>query len=549
MFIVLLAAGWLLPNHYPPWTTFHLDAWVAAVLSIGSLVAILRTSDPIPVYGSAAWAIALALIPGLQYLFGQLATSGNAWVCTAYLLGLALALITGARWESLRAGHLANCLFFAIGIAAIISVGLQLHQWLTLDGLELWSMGSDMLRPHANFGQPNQLATFLLWGMLALAWGFLRGKIGPVVAVFAASFFLFGIALASSRTAWIGLALMLLACWYWRQWWPSRRLPWVVTGLAIAFCLLVAAMPGIDRALLLTNETSAIDIAARLGRESRPQIWALFLDAAWQKPWFGYGWNQVALADMAAADRHPALHTYFGHSHNLFLDVALWCGIPLGLLLATVSLIWFWRRFRAVGNAENVLLFLFLVVAANHAMLELPLHHAYLLLPFGLVMGILDARSSQLPLTRVPRRRVMALWLGAVLLLAVIVRDYVRVEASYQALRFEWARIKSTPAQVPDVLILSQWPDFFRLVKLAPQAGMSDAELNALRYTAALNPGAGSLQTLAIVLARNGHPQEAALWLRRMCKTASVFQCELVRKAWLKDAQTLPEIAAVPWPS
>jgi O-antigen ligase len=549
LFIVLLAAGWLLPNHYPPWTTFHLDAWVAAVLSIGSLVVIWRTSDPIPLYPSTVWVAVLALIPGLQYGAGLLATSGNAWVCTAYLLGLALALITGARWESLRAGHLANCLFSAIGIAAIASVGLQLHQWLTLDGLELWSMGSDILRPHANFGQPNQLATFLLWGLLALAWGFLRGKIGPLVAVFAASFFLFGIALASSRTAWVGLAIMVLACWYWRRCMPSRRLPWVVTGLAIGFFLLVAAMPDIDRALLLTDEVNAIDIAGRLGRESRPQIWALFLDAAWQKPWLGYGWNQVALADMAAADRHQALHTYFGHSHNLFLDVALWCGIPLGLVLTAVSLIWFWRRFRSVDSAENVVLFLFLLVVANHAMLELPLHHAYLLLPFGLVMGILDARSKQLPLTRVPRGFVMALWLSAFLLLSVIVRDYLRVEASYQALRFEWSRLKSPPAKIPDVLILNQWPDFFRLVKLSPRPGMSEAELTALRYTAALNPGAGSLQTLAIALARNGRPEEAALWLRRMCKTASAFQCELVKKAWLKDAQNLPEIAAVPWPS
>jgi hypothetical protein len=141
------------------------------------------------------------------------------------------------------------------------------------------------------------------------------------------------------------------------------------------------------------------------------------------------------------------------------------------------------------------------------------------------------------------------LWFCAFLLLSVIVRDYIRVEASYQTLRFEWARIKTPPAQIPDVLILNQWPDFFRFVKLHPVAGMGDAQLAAIRNTAALNPGAGSLQTLAIALARNGRPDEAALWLRRMCKTATVSQCELVKKAWLLDAQSSPEIAAVPWPS
>jgi hypothetical protein len=78
---------------------------------------------------------------------------------------------------------------------------------------------------------------------------------------------------------------------------------------------------------------------------------------------------------------------------------------------------------------------------------------------------------------------------------------------------------------------------------------MSDAQIDRLRNTAALNPGAGSMQTLAIVLARNGRPDEAALWLGRMCKTAPAGQCERVKKAWLLDAQKFPEIAAVPWPS
>lgn len=548
LFVVLLAAGWLLPNHYPPWTTFHLDAWVAAVLIIASLVVIWRTSAPIPINATAAWAAAVASIPGLQYFFGLLTTSGNAWVCTAYLLGLALALVTGARWESLRSGHLGDCLFLAIVIAAIVSVGLQLHQWLTLDGLELWSMGSDMLRPHANFGQPNQLATFLLWALLGLIWGVLRHKIGSVVAVLAASFILFGIALASSRTSWIGLAVMLLGCWYWRRLWPSRAWPWVVTALAVGFCLLVASLPDINGALLLTDTTD-IDYMARLSRESRPQIWALFLDAAWQKPWFGYGWNQVLLANLAMVDQRPALNVFFAHSHNLFLDMVLWCGIPLGLVLTAVCLVWFWRRFRSVSSAESAILLLFLLVAANHAMLELPLHHAYMLLPFALVMGVLDTRSNPAPLALASRSLVMVLWLSAFLLLAVIVRDYGRVEASYQSQRFEWSRIKSPPVELPDVLILNQWPDFFRLVKLKPVAGMDEVDLARLRNTAALNPGAASLRKLAVALAFNGHPDEAALWLRRMCKTTTAYQCGLVKKAWLIDVQKSPEIAAVPWPS
>lgn len=549
LFVLSLVPGWLLPNHYPPWTTFHLDAWIAGVLALAALVLIWHTSAPVSVHGVTLMVSALALLPGIQYRSGQLATAGNAWVCTAYLLGLALALMTGARWESVRAGHLADCLFGAIGVAAIISVGLQFHQWLTLDGLDLWSMGASFLRPHANFGQPNQLASFLLWGLLALGWGVLRGKIGLIVALFAAVYLLFGIALTSSRTSWVGLAIIVLAVWHWRGLWPARSLPLLVCGLALVFCMMVGFMPTINRVLLLTGETGGIDNLARLGHESRPQIWALFVDAALQKPWFGYGWNQVALAQMEVADQRPALHIFFAHSHNLFLDLMLWCGIPLGLLVSGFGLAWVWRRFRHVATAEAAVLLLFLVVMANHAMLELPLHHAYVLLPFGLVMGALDQRLGIAPIMQLPRAFAMLLWVTAFVLLSLIVRDYMRVERSYQALRFEWARIKSPPAEIPDVLLLSQWRDFVGFVKQEPAKGLDEAELESLRRIAALNPGAATLQKLAVVLALNGRSDEAALWLRRMCNTAPKSQCELVRKAWLIDAKTTPEIAAVRWPS
>jgi hypothetical protein len=186
---------------------------------------------------------------------------------------------------------------------------------------------------------------------------------------------------------------------------------------------------------------------------------------------------------------------------------------------------------------------------ANHAMLELPLHHAYVLLPFGLVMGALDQRLGIAPILQLPRAFAMLLWVTAFVLLSLIVRDYMRVERSYQALRFEWARIKSPPAEIPDVLLLSQWRDFVGFVKQEPAKGLDEAELESLRRIAALNPGAATLQKLAVVLALNGRSDEAALWLRRMCNTAPKSQCELVRKAWLIDAKTTPEIAAVRWPS
>ena len=230
-----LAIGWLLPNHYRPWMAFHFDAWVALVLSVASLTVFLRSRQAL------AWsritlllAFLLAML-WLQYALGLVLLAGNVWISSAYLLGLLLALLTGAHWEKKTPGQLGDGLFLAIGLAAIVSVGLQLRQWLALDGLELWTMDGGPERPFANFGQPNQLGTFLLWGVLATAWGWTRQRIGSGVAMLLAAYLLFGVALTGSRTAWVGLALMVGAVWWWRRLWTSPRLTWAVTGLWLYF--------------------------------------------------------------------------------------------------------------------------------------------------------------------------------------------------------------------------------------------------------------------------------------------------------------------------
>ena len=92
--------------------------------------------------------------------------------------------------------------------------------------------------------------------------------------------------------------------------------------------------------------------------------WAVFADAIWLKPWFGYGWNQSAVAQMAAAALNPSVNSVFSFAHNLFLDLVIWCGIPLGLFISVCLLRWFWLRFKAVQTAENAVLVLFLLVVS-----------------------------------------------------------------------------------------------------------------------------------------------------------------------------------------
>lgn len=546
---MFLALGWLLPNHSPPWSSFHMDAWVGAAMALASISVLMRSSHPIAWHGIGLLVALLALVPALQYGFGLVLWSGSAWLSCAYLLGLLLALLTGAEWERASPGQWADALFLAIGTAALLSVGLQLDQWLALESLDGLSMGKSLGRPFANFGQPNQLATFLLWGLLATAWGLLRRHIGLWTALLMMLYLLFGLALTQSRTAWLAVGLLALVSWIWRRLWSNRRWPWLGSGLALYFTLCVACLERMNQLLLL----GSVPGAAGMDRPSgalRQSIWSLFTDAALQNPWAGYGWNQLGLAQLAAALNHPSLEQPHAHAHNLLLDLVLWCGLPMGLAVSLYLVRWIWLRVRAVKAAEEAVLVLFLLVIGLHAMLELPLHYAYFLLPVGLVMGALNVRLDVRPMLSMARWCVQGLCWLTILLLALIVRDYLRVEASHQELRFEQARIKSaTPWHAPKLLLLTQFSESFRFARFVPSSDMSAEDLEWMRKVSQSYPSAATLPKLALALALNSEAIEAQLWLRKVCKLESALRCEGVRQYWADQSLKHPELAAVPWPN
>ena len=538
---------WLLPNHYAPWLAFHFDAWIAFGLAIAAAVVILRSNQHIVVHRFATLCAAALVIPFFQFWSGLLPFAGQAWIGAAFVAGLAVTMVLGAYWESVSPGQPTDGLFGAIGIAAIASVGMQLYQWLGLsvEALDLWVMSPPDVRPFANFVQPNQLATFLLWGMLAGAWAFLRGHVRPSIALLLALYLLFGVALTQSRTAFLAVMGLTLASWCWRNLW-SRQALWTIFGLAAYFVLCVMALPSISSALDL-HET--LGMVARTDTSIRRAGLMLFLDAVTRAPLFGYGWSQSAVAQLAVAADHVKLGGIFMHAHNLFLDLVIWCGIPLGGLLSAVIIVWLVGKTRRVAEPRDALLVMFVAVVGWHAMLELPLHYAYLLLPTGLVMGVLNSRLAE-PVSILLRRWQFAgVCLVVTALLAVITRDYLRIEENFYVLRFERARIGSKPTEPPhSVLILDHMNEFLRLGRTQATKNMTSEELTWMHKAAYAYPGLANLFNLATAFAWNGKPGEAQALVNALRGVTNPLQYAQMRGIWQNAARDDAALAAVSWP-
>ena len=551
---ILLSISWLLPVNFPPWATFPADTWIALLLGLIALAVIFRTRGLVNWYGVSSLVILLVFLPFTQFFLGLIPYLGQAWISSTYLLGFLLALLVGARWEAHDSYQLAHALFTAIGIAAVISVGLQLYTWLGLWNsgvLGIWALApTTSSRPSANLGQPNQLATLLIWGLFACIWAYLHRMLGWASALVVAAFLLLGLALTQSRSGFVAITVMLFVVWMWRKLWPSRKFPWAISGLYIYFLTSPFILRWLSNFLLLENN----NIFNRLqqSKEIRLNAWYLFIQAILERPWLGYGWTEVSSAQIAVAERLPSLGGVFTYSHNLFIDLILWNGLPIGLLATVWIIRWFWLRSHAVCQPKDAVLLMFLGSLGIHALLEFPLHYGYFLLPAGLVMGLLDVRLGSRVVLATPRCMLSGLCLAAMLMLGVTIRDYARVDSSYSLLRLEQSPLgegRGPMGGPPDIWVLTQLREWITLTRYKIQPGMNRREIDALIKMTSAYPSLSFAYRLATALALNGRENEARIWLSKICKITDENGCLLAQRSWKQDSKKDLRIAAIAWPS
>jgi uncharacterized membrane protein len=169
--LILIGVAWLVTDHYLPWLCAYNDSVAAAALLCLLAPTVARARSPQPRQVPAVfWVlVAVACIPWLQWAGGRLAFFDDAMLGSVYVLGLALAVLCGFEWAR-RDGpgsaiRMANVLLVGAAVSAVIA----LMQALELGTLGIWTLPLNPGgRAGANLAQPNNLATLLGLGALAL---------------------------------------------------------------------------------------------------------------------------------------------------------------------------------------------------------------------------------------------------------------------------------------------------------------------------------------------------------------------------------------------
>jgi hypothetical protein len=543
---VALAFAWLLPNHSMPWLGFHGDAWAASCLLAISIYVFYRFKSPSEWHFISILAAAIVCIPLLQFVTHLIPIFGVAWINAAYMLGFLLAILVGSTWEKSEPNQCSDFLFLSIAIASTVSIGLQLHQFFNLENIGPWILNSTGSRHFANMAQPNQLASLLLLGSLACGWGYWRKFIGPYTAIGVAGLFLFGTVLTESRTAWLNVFCLVGCTVFWRKVLPSKTYLWCVFGLAVFFALCAVSLSAnndfFGGGLPVQYRSTTAD--------PRWTAWVMFLKAIAYKPMVGFGWGQLGYAQFLMMDEKISLGGSFLQAHNLFIDLMLWNGIPLGLGISATLVWWVWSVIRSIRNFSQYILTCFLLILGIHAMLEYPLQYAYFLLPVGFVMGSLNTSMGFRSIQVKSRWPAVVVLLSAAVVLFITVRDYFRIEDSFYGLRFEQKKIQSDyPRTPPDVMALTQWRDYIVFARMEPRPGIATADLEWMRNLVSTTPSAFVMYKFAAMLAFNDQPAEAATWLKRLCLTSPREHCEAIRIEWAKQSEINQKYASIAWPN
>ncbi len=470
----------------------------------------------------ALLALAVLATIWLQWAVGLIAYHGDATVSSLYVLGGWLAWQHGVREAAEPAAGvraldmLAGLLVVAATFSTYAAVAQWLSQELEFGGLILVS--SPGMRPYGNLAQPNQLATLLLMGLVMAGWLHQRGwlhlwQFGALVLWLS-----WGLTMAESRAAWLSaLALGAVLIWRGRPGWRRPVWPAVVVWWLILI-LLRAAWTPLQHVLLLAGpQAGSRSLEMMVQDNGRLPLWRQLLTGIQESPWWGYGWRQT-IAGHKAGTAQVGGGQLTEYAHNIVLDLMLWVGAPLALLITSVALWWLWRALtRARTPVEFVLLGATIPVLV-HSLVEFPFAYAYFLFPMVWLLGALAATQASpigAEFESGARRWCQGLPLGAALLLASLccwtVAEYLPIEEDYRVLRFELRNVGQTPAnyRASSPVLLDHLGAILREGRQQPRPGMTDDELEAMRRLLR-NYNWATLQAKYVAaLALNDRPQEA----------------------------------------
>lgn len=479
---LLLSFTWLSPFHTYPWVTFSSElATFGAALVL--LALFLNRNIQIPKL--QLYILSVAFVPLLQWSGGLVSDFSVALLTTVYLLGFWAMVVMGynlSLQSSAREQLMKQVCWLLLIIASVTSL-IAMVQWLGFESSVYGIMQLKGNRPYANFGQPNNLATFLIIGLMGALFLYEKHKASLWLLIPSSLSILFAICLTQSRTS---LLVCIFICIYWviKQYKNKPRLNFIkLFGWAATYFLIAGYLLPIIAQVMTTNVGEAVTHTASLAQRAgsgheRLGMWMQIIHAIGERPWFGYGWNQTSVA-VVESIHFNTVQVWFNSAHNIVLDLLVWNGLPLGFLIIAYFAIWLFWLSKNAKDTISIVAILMVSAILMHAMLEFPQRYAYFLLPMGFLLGLIQAQTPNLNGVSLHRNIIRCVWLVSLIVLLLIWRDYKLFQENSK-LVFKQKPVSEEILGSSKILILTQFQQRLDWIALKPQTLMSDSDLSII---------------------------------------------------------------------
>ncbi len=393
----------------------------------------------------------------------------------------------------------------AWALAALLSSGMGLMQYFgAVAGLSPWVNITPLGEAFANLRQRNQFASLTNIGLLAvLGWAaqvhrLTTNRRWVTGLMLSAVLLALGNAASSSRTGLVQLGLIAVMAWWWHRQSPHLSTPLVrrlLLSAVFSYLLAALVLP------VMVGQALGGGIFARLqdggaACSSRMVLWSNVLQLIAQKPWLGWGWDELRYAHFITLYEGPRFCEIMGNAHNLPLHLAVTLGLPAALLLCGGGtwLVWRAKPWQET-DATRQMAWGVLAVIGLHSLLEYPLWYGPFQMAVGLCLMLLWVPRAQVKpipgsmtdLENMQNRPVdqsMRAWAATILLAAMgyAAWDYHRISQIYLPVAQRSAAYKDNTLEKIHSSWLFQNQVQFAELTTTPLTRDNAMQLNALAH-------------------------------------------------------------------
>ncbi|MDC5512662.1 Wzy polymerase domain-containing protein [Acinetobacter baumannii] len=508
---ILLGFAWLSPFHYNPWVMFSSEmSTFTAGLSV--LAALFYQNIKIP--RAQILLLPFTLIPIVQWGFGLVFDLSTALLSTFYLLGFWFMVLAGYNLslDQKKRDQIFSGFSLLVIITSLFTSLIAIFQWLNIESHLIYTLHLIGNRPYGNFGQPNNMATFLIIGLLGCLYLYEKNKATVWLLLPSALIILFTIALSQSRTSWIVFPFLLIY-WIVKQFGKQKRFRFVQGLLwCLAFFLIAGLiLPYITQFIEFSTNTEITETSSFVARagsgHERIGMWIQILHAIAQQPWLGYGWSQTSVA-VVDSIQYGTVHVWFNSAHNILLDIIIWNGIPISIVIIAYFACWFLWVNQQAKETISIIAIMMVCTVLIHAMLEFPQRYAYFLLTCGFLLGIIQAQTPVLKGNVLNKQVLRLIWGISLILLLAIWRDY-NVYVTNSNLLFKNKQPNAEVLGSNQIFVLTQFEQRLKWIEMKPETTLSDADLAVWGNFVKNKATPYNLRKYAQLLAYNGKVEQA----------------------------------------